>query len=91
MGIVGSGVIAQWAYALIRDTNVILLDKEPETCDLNCEIRKAIETEDTRITDLHIWQIGAHKFAAIISLVSTIPNLPPLTKRPCSNMKNSYT
>ena len=81
MGIVGSGVIAQWAYALIRDTNVILLDKEPETCDLNCEIRKAIETEDTRITDLHIWQIGAHKFAAIISLVSRDPKSPAAYKK----------
>ena len=81
MGIVGSGVIAQWAYALIRDTNVILLDKEPDTTDLNLEIRKAIETDDTRITDLHIWQIGVHKFAAIICLVSHHPKAPSAYKK----------
>ena len=82
MGIVGSGVIAQWAYTLIRDTNVILLDKEPEECDLNQEIRKAIETDgDTRITDLHIWQVGVNKFAAIISLVSHEPKRPAAYKR----------
>src|SRR5207302_10777314 len=28
MGVVGSAVIAQWAYALLRDTSPILLDKE---------------------------------------------------------------
>ena len=72
MGIVGSGVIGQWAYGLVRDTNVILLDKEPESSDLNPEIRRAIEGDgDTAITDLHIWQIGAKKVAAIISVVGT--------------------
>lgn len=77
MGIVGSGVIAQWAYGLIRDTNVILLDKEPESSDLNQEIHKAIESDgDTRITDLHIWQIGVHKFSAIISIVTHQPKPP---------------
>jgi cation diffusion facilitator family transporter len=71
MGIVGSGVIAQWAYGLVRDTNVILLDREPESSDLNAEIRRAIESDgDTVIADLHIWQVGANKFAAIISIVA---------------------
>jgi len=81
MGIIGSGIIGQWAYTLVRDTNVILLDKEPETCDLNEEIRKAIEKDgDTVIADLHIWQIGVHKFAAIISLVSHEPKPPSAYK-----------
>ena len=71
MGIVGSAVITQWAYSLLRDTNVILLDKEPEGSDLNEEIRKSIEADgDSVITDLHIWQVGVQKFAAIISYPS---------------------
>src|SRR5207302_2568433 len=71
MGIVGSGVIAQWAYALVRDTNVILLDREPAASDLSAEIRKTIESDDeTRICDLHIWQVGVNQFAAIISVVT---------------------
>jgi cation diffusion facilitator family transporter len=83
MGIVGSGVIAQWAYGLLRDTNVILLDKEPETCDLSAEIHKSIESDgDTRITDLHIWQVGARKFAAIISVVAHEPKSPAAYKEP---------
>jgi Co/Zn/Cd efflux system component len=83
MGIVGSGVIAQWAYGLVRDTNVILLDKEPETSDLNSEIRKAIEADgDSVITDLHIWQVGVKKFAAIISVVAHEPKTPAAYKEP---------
>lgn len=77
MGLVGSAVISQWAYGLIRDTNVILLDKQPEDSDLNVEIRKALESDgDTLITDLHIWQIGVNKFAAIIALVAHEPKTP---------------
>jgi cation diffusion facilitator family transporter len=77
MGIVGSGVVAQWAYALVRDTNVILLDREPESSDLNGEIHQAIESDgDTVITDLHIWQVGAGTFAAIIAVVAHQPKSP---------------
>jgi cation diffusion facilitator family transporter len=82
MGIVGSGVIAQWAYSLVRDTSGILLDEEPEGSDLNAEIRKAIESDDdTLITDLHIWQVGVGKFAAIISVVAHEPKPPSVYKQ----------
>lgn len=81
MGIVGSAVISQWACGLIRQTQIILLDKEPEDSDLNFEIRKAIESDgDTVITDLHIWQVGSNKFAAIISLVAHQPKSPEAYK-----------
>lgn len=77
MGLVGSAVITQWAYALVRDTNVILLDRCPDDSDLVVEIRKAIEGDpETAITDLHIWQVGVNKFAAIISLVAHDPKPP---------------
>jgi cation diffusion facilitator family transporter len=83
MGMVGSGVIAQWAYALVRDTTVILLDKEPAHCDLNSEIRRAIELDgDALITDLHIWQVGVERFAAIISVAAHEPKSPAAYKEP---------
>ena len=67
----------------MRDTNVILLDKEPEHSDLNSEIRKAIERDgDALITDLHIWQVGMRKFAAIISIAAREPKSPADYKRP---------
>jgi cation diffusion facilitator family transporter len=81
MGLVGSVVIGQWAYSLVRQTTVILLDKEPEESDLNYEIRKAIEDDsDTVIADLHIWQVGTNKFAAIISIVAHEPKSPEFYK-----------
>lgn len=82
MGLVGSAVIGQWAYSLLRQTTVILLDKEPVESDLNDEIRKAIEGDsDTVIADLHIWQVGMNKFAAIISLVTHQPKTPEFYKK----------
>ncbi len=76
IGIAGSAVIAQWAYSLIRQTNIILLDREPDSSDLNLEIRNALEKDETKIADLHIWQVGVNKFAAIISLVTHHPQAP---------------
>jgi cation diffusion facilitator family transporter len=83
MGIVGSAVIAQWACGLIRQTQIILLDKEPEDSDLNRAIRKSIESDgDSVITDLHIWQVGSNKFATIVSLVARHPKSPEDYKAP---------
>ncbi len=82
MGLVGSAVISQWACALIRDTHVILLDKEPDSSDLNGEIRKALQAdEDTVIADLHIWQLAVNKFAAVISVVARQPKTPAAYKQ----------
>ncbi len=81
MGLVGSAVISQWAYGLIRDTHVILLDKEPESSDLNAQIRQALEVDaDTRVADLHIWQVAVNKYAAIISVVAHKPKTPQAYK-----------
>ena len=74
MGIVGSAVVSVWAYGLVRDTSGILLDRTPESSDLPGEIRRAVENDgDSLITDLHVWQVGAGKFAAIVSIVAHDP------------------
>jgi len=71
MGIVGSGVVFSWAYALMRDTSGILLDRTPLSSDLPDEIRRAVEKDgDSLVTDLHVWQVGTGKFAAIVSIVA---------------------
>lgn len=81
MGIIGSLVIAQWAYALIRDTNPILLDTESEHSDLSEEIRKALESyEDVVVCDLHVWQVSSGKYAAIISIATHEPKPPDVYK-----------
>ena len=77
MGLVGMVVIISWAYMLLRDTSSILLDRIPANTDLPVVIREGIENDgDTKITDLHIWQVGVGKFAAIIGVVAHHPKTP---------------
>src|SRR5882672_2729945 len=74
VGLVGSGVVFSWAYTLLRDTSGILLDRTPVSSDLPDEIRRAVESDgDSIVTDLHVWQVGAGKFAAIVSIVAHDP------------------
>jgi len=82
MGVVGAGVIISWAYTLLRDTGSILLDRIPAETDLPVVIREGIEADgDSKISDLHIWQVGAGKFASIISVVAHHPRLPEEYRR----------
>jgi cation diffusion facilitator family transporter len=77
MGLVGTAVILSWAYTLVRDTGSILLDRVPDSSDLPAVIREGIENDgDSVITDLHIWQVGVKKFAAIVSVVAHRPKTP---------------
>jgi cation diffusion facilitator family transporter len=77
MGLVGMVVILSWAYSLLRDTSSILLDRIPVYTDLPIVIHEGIENDgDSVITDLHIWQVGVGKFAAIISVVAHHPKTP---------------
>lgn len=74
VGIVGSGVVFSWAYTLLRDTSGILLDRTPASSDLPDQIRKAVEGDgDSLVTDLHVWQVGIGKYAAMISIVAHEP------------------
>jgi cation diffusion facilitator family transporter len=86
VGIVGSVVIASWAYGLIRDSGAVLLDVSADK-DLETVIRDRIETKGDRVTDLHLWQVGPGHCAAVISVISDNP-LPPATyKRRLGGLK----
>jgi len=77
VGIVGSIVIAGWAYGLIRASGAVLLDVNADK-NLEMVIRDRLETKGDRVTDLHLWQVGPGHRAAVISVVSDNP-LPPKT------------
>jgi cation diffusion facilitator family transporter len=82
MGLVGTVVILFWACALLRDTGSILLDRVPASSDLPDVIRKGIEDDgDSKIADLHIWQVGVNQFAAIVSIVAHHPKTPDEYRR----------
>lgn len=68
MGIVGSVVIAVWAWSLMRDTGAVLLDATDAA--IETEIRELVEGPgDAKITDLHVWRVGPGAHSAIISVV----------------------
>src|SRR6059036_12190 len=74
VGVVGSGVVFSWAHTLLRDTSGILLDRTPASSDLPEEIRRTVESDgDSLVTDLHVWQVGIGKYAAMISIVAHEP------------------
>jgi cation diffusion facilitator family transporter len=76
MGIVGALVITRWSWGLLRDTSAILLDSavRPSTV---AAVRAAIEADaDNRVADLHVWRVGPHHLAAIISVVTHYPQPP---------------
>ena len=73
MGLVGAVIITRWAYGLVKQTGPILLDADIDA-DYQQAIRKTIEeVEDNRISDLHVWRVGANHYAAIIALVTHQP------------------
>ena len=68
-GLVGAGVIASWAYGLVRDTGAILLDM---TSDRHTAegVRAAIEADGDHLTDLHVWRLGPGHLGAIVSVAT---------------------
>ena len=72
-GFIGALVIANWSVALIRDTGGILLDRMPDP-QMAEKVRKAIETEGDRVTDLHLWRLGPGHLGAIVSVATTNPH-----------------
>ena len=66
VGLLGAVVIARWSWGLMQDTAAILLDTaEPA---LMARVRLEAEAEGATIRDLHVWRIGPHAHAAILSL-----------------------
>lgn len=80
MGVVGALVIARWSSGLIRDAGRVLVDYVPDGEGLPDEIRTAMETEGTTVTDLHVWQVGPGHHAAIVALSSPTPEPPEAYK-----------
>ncbi len=68
VGLLGSIVIGKWAWDLMKDTAAILLDTaEPA---LTARIKDEVEALGGSIRDLHVWRIGPHAHAAIVSLAA---------------------
>ena len=86
VGIVGSIVIASWAYTLIRDAGGVLLDVHYDR-KLERKVRARLEAGEDRVTDLHLWQVGPGHCAAVISLISDKPLAPAVYKERLRDLK----
>lgn len=76
IGIVGAIIIARWAWGLMKDTSSILLDTaEPE---LAGTIKTLAQAQGAVIADLHVWRIGPHAHAAIVSVSGEGGNIAQL-------------
>ena len=76
MGIVGAILVARWSLGLIHDTSGILLDHQAPERILEGARRAIEETDDNRVTDLHVWSIGPGIYSATITVVSAAPKPP---------------
>jgi cation diffusion facilitator family transporter len=73
VAIVGGVVIARWAVRLLAHSAAALVDAtaDPGLC---AQIRQLIETDgDTKVADLHVWQVGARAWCAAVSVVADEP------------------
>lgn len=67
IGIAGAIIILRWAWGLMHDAAGILLDTaEPEHA---AAIQRIVTESGGGIADLHVWRLGPHAHAAIVSLM----------------------
>ena len=71
--LVGAFVIGSWAYGLIRDSAMVLLDADADP-RMSDAIKSTIEKDlGARVADLHLWRLGPGHHGLIVSLVSPDP------------------
>jgi cation diffusion facilitator family transporter len=79
MAIVGACVILSWSVALMRTAGMVLLDMVPDR-HLAGHIRKRLEVEGDRVSDLHLWRLGPGHVGVIAAVVSDKPQDAALYK-----------
>lgn len=66
IGLVGAVIIARWAWGLMKDTAAVLLDTaEPQLAQA---VKAIVEEKGGQVADLHVWRIGPHAHAVIVSI-----------------------
>jgi cation diffusion facilitator family transporter len=81
MGFVGAILVARWSLGLLRATSSILLDRTAPR-EVVEAVARSIECEGrARISDLHVWPLGAGFYAAIVAVVTDRPRPPSYYKQ----------
>ena len=76
VALVGAAVIGQWSWGLLRSTSRALVDATADA-PLRQAVAAAIEADgDAKLADLHVWQVGAQAWSAVLSVVADHPASP---------------
>jgi len=79
MALIGVGVILSWSVSLVRSTGTVLLDMVPDR-HLAGSIRKRLEIDGDRVSDLHLWRLGPGHVGLIAAVVADRPQAPAVYK-----------
>jgi cation diffusion facilitator family transporter len=80
VALVGAVVIGQWAFSVLRSSAGALIDATTDP-QIAGQIRDLVEDDgDAKVADLHVWQVGAGAWSAVVSVVADEP-LPPADYR----------
>ncbi|MBG6080978.1 CDF family Co(II)/Ni(II) efflux transporter DmeF [Rubrivivax gelatinosus] len=73
VALLGALVVGQWALGVLRQSSRALVDATAAP-EISGRIRTLIEADgDARLSDLHVWQVGAQAWSAAIAIVADRP------------------
>ena len=71
-GLLAAGLVAQFAWTLMRRAGAALLDVNPSP-ELTAEVRHRLSSEGERVIDLHLWRLGPGHHAVIAVIAAAHP------------------
>ncbi|WP_293906458.1 cation diffusion facilitator family transporter [Phenylobacterium sp.] len=71
-GLLAAGLVAQFAWTLMKRAGAALLDINP-SAELTAEVRRRLSGEGERVADLHLWRLGPGHHAVIAVIDAAQP------------------
>ena len=71
-GLLAAGLVAQFAWTLMRRAGAALLDINP-SLELTAEVRRRLSDRGERVIDLHLWRLGPGHHAVIAVIAAAHP------------------
>jgi cation diffusion facilitator family transporter len=73
VALLGAAVIGQWSLGVLRGSAKALVDATADPA-ISQRIRDLVESDgDTKVADLHVWQVGAKAWSAAVAVVADRP------------------
>lgn len=89
VGLLGAVLVARWSFGLLRETSQILLDRQGPGPMLE-RLTSALECQNSRVVDLHVWSIAPGAYAAIVGIECAVNSRSRTTgsasRRTCTSL-----